>query len=642
MTQPQFPILNDINIDLARIEVNPQSGDWRLAPFTRGTAEPLPLYPLRGTGITTHELALSGFDATEHYSYNCPAPDVLASYTTTRSNRKTWRLSMKLTLIDCSRLLVIMLACYSQLSAQTQCASLQKEYAELVNQMVQSVGCSKSNKPKPIPMQIDVNGYDPGDPDCNQQNQQALRKAWIAAHPQFTQIQNQLAKSCWAPDPCASSQISAPKTSTDLDDDGIPDVQEAALIKRFAPYVRFNKGEDRRPMDFTQFVKQSNLVTPNHFTSGDDQVFIENSFLAKTPLAVESYKGYQGTSLIDSFSVNSDGRTCSSEGYLMYAIHPYVGDWKGGAAWTQVSNANLPGMVAHVSPFVPDSLSDLPGEHFDPKTSAPTGPECALRKDKDKCPDPKNPNAPSCAVIPPSHYVKTCKHCVKIEYYQFFGLNDTHHAGIADHEGDLSIVTVVYDPDLPKAGAGSPGGAVGVSHWVHGIEIRYDLTDPGSHCILQSPEMVCKGINAGTPNYELIGDNFKTKHLNQISLAQNNNITFHADLDNPNQQVPEHPEVFPELGSHEFWPSARGYVEGGNDHKGDDAAHTFLPQNIPNLGEIEHPFGDLGKLVVNFKGKWGATGGDSLNLSSPGPSLHQAWNWFVHAPRLPISCQNAE
>jgi hypothetical protein len=247
----------------------------------------------------------------------------------------------------------------------------------------------------------------------------------------------------------------------------------------------------------------------------------------------------------------------------MYAIHPYVGDWEGGAPWSQDSNANLPGMVAHVSPFVPDSLSDLTGEHFDPKSLVPTGDECALRKDKDKCPDPQHPDAPSCSVIPPSHYVKTCKRCIKIEYYQFFGLNDDHRAFIANHEGDLSIVTVVYNPDQQPAGAGGPGAAVGVSHWIHGIEIRYDLTDPGSHCVLQSPEMVCKGVNAATTNYELIGDNFKTKHLNQIALAQNNILIFHADLANPKQQFPEHPEVFPELGSHEFWPSRGGTSKAG-------------------------------------------------------------------------------
>jgi hypothetical protein len=94
-----------------------------------------------------------------------------------------------------------------------------------------------------------------------------------------------------------------------------------------------------------------------------------------------------------------------------------------------------------------------------------------------------------------------------------------------------------------------------------------------------------------------------------------------------------------ELGSHEFWPTQNWGVTGAPAHWGDDTDHTYLPQNIPNLGEIENPEGDAGKVMVNYLGYFGATEGN--NDSSPGASLHTTWNWFV-PNRTPIECHAAE
>ena len=556
-----------------------------------------------------------------------------------------------------SALSVCLLAAAMQGHATTQCETWQTQYDALVAQLNADIGCKSGPSNKPL-SPMGEGGESPTDPGCSASAQQAERAAWIAKHPEFTKLQNELAQQC-RPNPnnvCMSSQIPAiPSGSVDSDGDGISDAEEATLIARFAPYIRFTKGEDRRPINFFNFVKESDLVTPNHWTSGDDHVFIANSFLKNNPLLVESMKGAdQGTSLIDSFTFNPTTNRCESVATRFYAIHPYLGDWEGGDPWPSAPAGSppgmvtLPGMVAHVSPFKPDSLSDLPGEHFIPGTNTPTGDTCARRLDADKCPDKSNRNGPSCAVIPPSKYVSECKHCIKIEYYQFFGLNDDHQAGIANHEGDLSIVTVVFDPDqpgtLPKPGrAAKFGAAIAVSHWIHGLEVRYDLLDPGSHCTVANAERTCLGSNSQHHDVELIGGaDFKTVHLNELRNAQNNTVTFHADLTDPNQALPEHPEVFVERGSHEFWPTKEWSVEKAPNHTGDDTAHTYIPQNIPNLGEIEHPNGDLGRLVVNYKGFWGATSTSSLNQSSPGASLHTTWNWFVTAPRAPISCKNAE
>jgi hypothetical protein len=536
-------------------------------------------------------------------------------------------------------------------TSSASCVALQAQYDTLVKEMNQDVGCPINNNPnRPLHQLTPIGdgGFVSSDANCNSAAQQADRAAWMAKHPDFMKIQTQLENGCWPKDPCSSALIPSPKVSSrlneDSDGDGISDRTEAALIKRFAPYIRFTKGEDRHPQEFADFVKKSNLVTPNHWTSGDDQVFIANNYLVANPLVVESFKGYQGTSLIDSFYLANDGKTCTSSAERTYAIHPYIDDWEGGAPWSQVSNNHIPGVVAHVSPFTPNAASDLAGEHFVTVNGSlvSTGDTCARRLDPGNCPSGSDPNSPSCSVIPPSTYVSSCKHCVKIEYYEFFGLNDDHQNGIANHEGDLSIVTLIYDPDM-KNMAGAQGRVVSVSHWIHGLEVRYDLLSSQSHCIVKNSEKVCLGENSPYADPEIMGgSDFSTVHLNELHKAQNNTVTFHADLDNPTQADPEHPEVFVERGSHEFWPTSLWQVLAAPEHTGDDTEHTYLPQNIPNLGEIEHPIGDLGKLVINFKGIWGATSESSKNPSSPGPSLHTTWNWVVHAPRVPISCKAAE
>jgi hypothetical protein len=521
------------------------------------------------------------------------------------------------------------------LPTKSQCATYLKQYDALVTEMDKEIGCPLPPGKPVILTPIEPGKTDPSNPGCKNTES---RDQWIASHPQFTTLQNELAE-C-RPIVCPPIPKIEP-LSRDLDGDGIPDSEEKTLIDRFAPYVRFTLGENRRPIEFEEFVTKSDLVTPHHWTSGNDAVIIPNSQLVTNPLLVESIPGALGTSLLDSFGPGPGYEGCVTNAPLAYAIHPFKDDWEGGDPWVNDSNTHLAGMVAHVSPFVPNSLSDLPGEHLaaGPGGVVATGETCALQKGF--CDPIVNPSGCS-PIIPPSHYVTTCKHCIKIEYYQFFGLNDDEKAGVANHEGDLSIVTVIYDPDQAAGPGSGPGAAVSVSHWVHGIEIRYDLLDPKSSCVLKSPERFCTGVNSSHQNLELLGGQSPSdEKLGDIALAQNNTVIFHADLDNPSQQNPEHPEVFVERGSHEFWPTANWSAELAPNHTGNDTAHTYLPKNIPNLGEIEHPNGELGTLVVNYLGLWGATA-DSENNSSPGPTLHTSWNWFLHAPRVPISCRAAE
>jgi hypothetical protein len=536
-----------------------------------------------------------------------------------------------------------------QAPAISQCPSIASQFVELAKQYYAAGECPiKPSKPL-MPMRAD--GTDPNIQGCtfNEKNM----KAWMNAHgTQYNTLQKQYGQcilaACPSADPirlCVRSAELGQPCNPDLldsDGDGIPDEQEALLINRFAPYVRYTKGEENRPIDPLSFIQDSDLVVYGNFTDSQDTVLVPNSVLAKTPTAVQSYAW--GTSIMDSFNPSADYKSCvmtSTYKAVNIAIRPSKDGWEGGAPWSDSSNAHLVGMFAHVSPFVPNSASDLAGEHWGPGPNGPlsvaTAGNCALRLPD--CTNVANPAA--CAVIPPSHYISVCKHCIKIEYYQLFGLNNTHEAGIANHEGDLSIVTVVYDSDQ--------NAAVGISNWVHGIEIRYDLTDPGSSCQIAGGQKICKGTNSGYQNLNLIslgevggGKIGAIKNLSAIAQAQNNLVFFNPDPSKADSTIPkdfEHPNVYVELGSHEFWPTQNWGVTGAPAHWGDDTEHSFLPQNIPNLGELEYPAGDVGKVMVNYLGYFGATEGN--NDSSPGASLHTTWNWYV-PHRTPISCSAAE
>ena len=517
-----------------------------------------------------------------------------------------------------------------QAPAISQCPSIAAQYVQLAKEYYAAGDCPiKTSKPL-VPLR--AGETDPNIQGCtfNAKN----GNEWMAANgTKYNKLQTQYGQCVLAACPgtnlplCVRRDNGLGQTCVpdliDSDGDGIPDSQEAALINRFAPLVRFTMGEENRPIDPLSFIEDSDLVIYGNFTDSEDTVVIPNSVLAKTPTAVQSYAW--GTSVIDSYAPSADFKSCvidSTYKSVNLAIRPSKDDWEGGAPWSESSNAHLVGMFAHVSPFVPNSPSDLAAN-------------CGLQT----CANPPNPAA--CPVIPPSHYVSTCKRCIKVEYYQFFGLNNTHEAGIANHEGDLSIITVVYDSDQDAA--------VGISNWVHGIEIRYDLTDPGSSCQIAGGQKICKGTNSGYQNLNLIslgevgsGKIGAIKNLSAIAQAQNNLVFFNPDpskAGSTNLKDYEHPNVYVELGSHEFWPTQNWGVTGVPAHWGDDTEHTYLPQNIPNLGEIEHPAGDAGLVMVNYLGYFGATEGN--NNSSPGASLHTTWNWFV-PNRTPIACKAAE
>lgn len=85
-----------------------------------------------------------------------------------------------------------------------------------------------------------------------------------------------------------------------------------------------------------------------------------------------------------------------------------------------------------------------------------------------------------------------------------------------------------------------------------------------------------------------------------------------------------HPVVFVEWGAHELWPGPEGSKFGSPNHDG-VGRHAYLTRDVPNLGEVENPMSEAGRIIMQFNGFWGAF--NQTNSNPPGPSLHTGWQW---------------
>jgi hypothetical protein len=418
----------------------------------------------------------------------------------------------------------------------------------------------------------------------------------------------------------------------DTDGDGIPDSVEAMLIARFSPFLRFslsgNVPEIYRPLDPLTYVAAASLV--DHSNQGN--VLIPNSQLRADPtLILSSTLLGSPSNIMDSYSPNGDFTACvNSTPHTSYSLKANQSDGSVmGADWSVITSQKNVGLFAHVSPFTPYVAPN-------PETGTKA---TGLGDLATQCQRYVNDH-PATPVIPPSVFETACTKdtCYKIEYYQLFGLNnDFEPFNIGDHEGDLSIITMVYDMTLDKLMA--------VSHWAHGYEMRFDLLAGGGYPNCppnQDPvvgaQITCSGANSHYTSFNILKIAGLPLHAEQDEpeKAQNNVISFAKDLASGEFS---HPVVFVEYGSHEFWPTSQWGAQGAPSHNGMDTQHSYLSQQIPNLGEIEHPNGKTASVFIGFNGYWGTW--DTLNTSPPGPSLHSSWNWFI-PNRTPISCQSAE
>jgi len=387
----------------------------------------------------------------------------------------------------------------------------------------------------------------------------------------------------------------------DADRDRIGDATEYALLQRFSPLYLFSNSlivfgvaENYRPTDPVWYIRRSELLR-----SGDEQsrTIIPNSILINNPLAI--------------LTAQTSSDLTLNPRKTDFHIDP-VGTFQGddsnpgrhGQSWETILAKKNVGLFGHVVPYtVPQTAPTFYGgnlfglqERWESYWQSHWGPYAG-------------------------------RTLYKIEYWQFFGYNDTGaEFDIGDHEGDWATVQLLYDPKAQNI--------VRVAHYAHGREISFFLHTARSNRIDYLP--------FGTPILYYTGENFGGTFDDAGATAQENTLMLAKD---PATQAFSHPIVYVENGSHEFWPTMDGrfcvdLVLGKGcapNHAGLDVGHNYLTVNVPNLGEVEAPSNVEGALLIlRYNGYWGAY--SRLNSPPPGPTLHTEWQWPIDSklyPRIP-------
>lgn len=172
---------------------------------------------------------------------------------------------------------------------------------------------------------------------------------------------------------------------------------------------------------------------------------------------------------------------------------------------------------------------------------------------------------------------------------------------IIDHTGgDWKIGTILY--------------------YAHGHEIQFQMNEVTGTDNPKGDQgekfLRYKGVNFGK------GVEIWPISKKYSASLQNNQVRFYAD---PTTGEYTHPVVYPEKGSHEYWPTNEWYIHSPTDANGKGL--SFLSNNIPNLGEVEHPLNEypISEFVLCYNGFWGCW--SRSNAPPPGPSMHTEWTW---------------
>jgi len=204
-------------------------------------------------------------------------------------------------------------------------------------------------------------------------------------------------------------------TKVDSDNDGVTDLIETQLLRRFRPFYRFSKNngseESNRPADALWFVQRSDLY--DHQTETDNHPVFSKATLATTPsLVLEA-------STIGAATV--DARSQRTEYYLNLSNEFRSGE----PDWERIK-AEATGLYGHVTRLREDST----------KPEMTTG--------------------------------------YKIEYWQFYAFDPVPgqidcYRGSDSHEGDWEGVELVVEEDLTTIRR--------VRHLVHSADVVFDLSE---------------------------------------------------------------------------------------------------------------------------------------------------------------------
>lgn len=368
-----------------------------------------------------------------------------------------------------------------------------------------------------------------------------------------------------------------PYTDTDLD--GIDDNVENQLLGRFSPYYKFSHSRGSqdlyRPTDIMYYLRCSELNTSGE-ESGNNTI-LQNRQLAASP--GEIFLGSNSNKPFGSPMITQQYHKTSYHLNPLERVEGIAESQPGrhGNSWAEVLSIKNIGLYGHVVPIKLAKPRD-----YDRKRVLTGNDEGTL------------------------YY--------KIEYWQFFGFNETGAAGIENHEGDWTTVQLLYNPATDKPEA--------VFHYAHGkIEFRFFLDETATATELVTPPQ--KQPIEWYKEYR--GSNYG-KYGDIVSLKENFSYNTLRMLRDPLTREFSHPFVYIEWGAHEFWPTESGFFPFVPTHNGE--GYSLLTSTPLNVGEVEYPGtlpvnrGIEAMIVTRFNGYWGSLGGPP-----PGPSLHYQWTW---------------
>jgi hypothetical protein len=377
----------------------------------------------------------------------------------------------------------------------------------------------------------------------------------------------------------AAIQTETVEAFYDSDVDGIDDNLENKLLERFRPYYKFSYSrgsqDQYRPTDVIYYLRCSELNTTGD-ESGDN-TFLQNQQLASSP--AEIFLGSFKNKPLGSPMITQQNHKTGYHLNPLENVNGLPGSQPGshGNSWEEVLAQKNIGLYGHVVP-----VKLVRPQDYDRKKVL-TGNDAGT-----------------------TYY--------KIEYWQFFGFNETGIGGAGNHEGDWTTVQLLYNPATDKPEA--------VFHYAHGkVEFRFFLDEASS-----APEFATPPQRQPVEVYkEYRGRNFG-KYGDIVALMDNYSHNTLRMLKDPVTKEFSHPFVYIEWGAHEFWPTESGFFPGVPTHNGE--GYSYLTGIPLNLGEVELPGtlpGNRGieaMIVTRFNGYWGSYGGPP-----PGPSLHYQWTW---------------
>lgn len=358
----------------------------------------------------------------------------------------------------------------------------------------------------------------------------------------------------------------------DKDLDGIEDKLETWLLARYRPYFKFSSGESIYPIDAAVFVNQCELKFCGNPPNGDCD---KNSGTFLSSLT-------QPNALLVS---NASLNITKSPAKTGYHLSPHVGHDALDRYYPlpcptkeQEKMAGNIGLYGHVVPI------KLPNPYYYDINHVPSGSD-----------------------VGNTYY--------KVEYWMLCSYNDANGAGIANHEGDWMTVQLIVDH------AGNDWKIGTVLYYAHGHEIQFQMNQVTNGTDNPTGDQGEKFLRYKGLNFGKSVDIWPISHNYSASL-QNNQVRFYPDLITGE---PTHPVVYPEKGSHEFWPTDEWYIHSPTDANG--RGLSYLSTTIPNLGEVEHPLREypLTDFILQYNGYWGCW--SRKNSPPPGPTVHTEWTY---------------